>query len=1352
MDKQWIEHQKDKRLFIKKIENYLLSSPNISYIIPYVEKLFDIYNVNQGIEYGPYLIIDHKEIINITSHLLNNYIEIFRIKDEDKIEFLEYVLYAGKILSRYNITDKKYIFNPIWSKYTSGLLPLQARMIINKTMPFDLISIMIFYAKVGIYSKQKGGSLEALGYSSYDITPKLIKNFIKRRIASDISFILMDLNNIDYKKVQEYLEFEKDIALQLDNNTFSSFSSEKEAEIKKIISQVSPSLSLPHYANLEEEIFKTQVYRWLISLGLKNDSEYKSVLELMDKIYPEVKKFYNPPELKDLLDNIYQVKVRYLHKLEASELLEEEFKRQRTNLFRGTLIFWTDFVWKNNLSIQDMNMFFSFLNYIRGLQDFKDIFGDRYLFSGANFYMSTLSYWAQWAIDKYKKNINSYSGILEDLKEKFQLMKYIYSLDSYHIVYGNINLSHLNPIEKYGIKSLETYISILSFFVDWMQLNNLSKDYVSKYFENLNLMMNQPFSDRLKEFYYLIDINIDLNTRKKADKIKRHILGIYSSWVNYLLLRNYENKAQINDVLDEILYIAKLSKQNKLGLNQDQIKYWFNRKYEKGYTNQDIKTIFVNMQSASNLLANSASLAINNIKSEKLKFINSIKLKRKLISNIKDIGKTYMFSGEKQRLAEEIILPQKINIKDLIQDYSEGIIIDASNIIYTGNRLLPQQIHKYSSIFRTYGFSIPEMINFINLKTIIKNEEENLIKKLTQGENLYPRLSDQEINGFLAHIFSEWEAPYAKKILKSFKLLYPLQNSFYKEHGYYLDPKRALNLVTSRDSVYKIWQIKLLVKRGALSSESKDLMIKNLGPDLNLKRTLMNNLLEVYVPIESSHQIEFFKNIFYAPYWYSKRDSILNTVQQLNIFHDNLTYNLMTYDKNTLSADKELDSIFLASKDITFSLADSIWNYIKTEQKKENLKRRNEILLLQKQQKNNVIKMPNLPKSRKPLLEDYGLLDEYTKKLYKLAKENYNTTLTPNQVSSLLWRIREGFSINEALKIYVGDKKKIQDIYKEAFQESQLSSVDSNIITYLAEQINFFPLSIEQLEEILSIAHIIEKQSSRLLNANLSKNKILIAAHKAYYSGATQKHIKEIFTLIKKITKGLSSSGLYSQSELKNSIDKLIKSDYFKYRLSNTLSLIFEIELFSDIFEKLYEDSLYNSMISKLLENMKLPHYFKSQKSIQYLRENLKSTNQTPFNFRYMIFKTKKLSNLLLDNKYQIDLYKLLIYSDMNLQSFSNRLYVLNLIPSTEIKNLNYYWNQLNRKINNYISKTREKNITDRLRHELKDLKYSDIVGEKADKLNSKVAVERTATTLLSIILYLAIASLVIVLIVKTLF
>jgi len=584
------------------------------------------------------------------------------------------------------------------------------------------------------------------------------------------------------------------------------------------------------------------------------------------------------------------------------------------------------------------------------------------------------------------------------------------------------------------------------------------------------------------------------------------------------------------------------------------------------------------------------------------------------------------------------------------------------------------------------------MINFLYLQSIVREKEKNIIKKLKSNTSFYPRFSEKEINGFLTYIFLEWSPPYKRKILKYFDLMYVLQYHFYLEHGYYLDPKKTLDLLILRSPNYKSWQIKLLVQKGALSKESKNIIIQNLSPKLNLKRFLMNNLSKMYTSIENPQQIEFLQNIFFIPHWYNKRGNIQETIQQLKILYEWLTYSLIVLEssnQNVLDY-KKIDSFYLNSKQTIYYLTPSLWEYNKTNQKEKNLIRRNKILEKQKKQTKNIIKISDIRSSNKPNLENKNLLEKYTIKLHQLAEKKYNTILTPNQTAALLWKIREGFAVETALKIYVQDKKRIRDIYKNIFQKSELSVTDNNIITYLSEQMNFSPYSIDQIKETLNIAKIIEKNYNQLLNIKITTNEILTAAHRTYYSGATREQIKTIFKLTKNCLENL------------NNLLVLPESEIFKYKLINILTSVLEIEFFEPAIEPSYSDATYQKIVSTLLENESFPYYYKSSYAIRYICNNLRETNQSPYNFQHLIFKNKKLHNLLLNNGYDTKLHKLLIYSDMTFQIFSNRLYFYNLLPPNKIKNIHYFWNSLNRRITNHISIIREKQIINYLKTELK--------------------------------------------------
>ncbi|MGE4356960.1 MAG: hypothetical protein AB7E08_00175, partial [Candidatus Omnitrophota bacterium] len=785
------------------------------------ESKIDIKNGIQPLKEKLIIREENEEIIEL---IFINYAKRFRKENDIK----GYINDITALFTLLPVNDNQLEQLPQWwAKYISPLLPYPEKTRLEEIIDPRLLGMYFYYAELRKYL----GVENIQSLSPY--------------INQDKEFLFLDLLNIPPEKTEDYLVWESKKIRELDMLTLSCYSKQELEEKRKILLRNARGLFGYTYGSLKDKILQKEIIVWLINCGIE-EKDFPKFIKIAETVLEEIKTFLSPLSYEDKLKLNEAVRLRWLVYNQNTSLLEEELNKLDESILLGNLLSWSEFFWESKINKKDIPLFFTFMKRLKEEKNFIDVYGkyEEVDTFRRNFYISSLSYWAEKWLNFYHNNPEKAESMLKTFLARFKL---IYSLSPFQNIYGPLDLIKINLQKHENKKRLQEFIGKIGFFVDWTIHLSMDDTEVIMFFDNLYaLLLNKEL---IESFY--INQGIELKMEWENNIEKDEILGILSSWIQFFHFRGIKEKKEIMNSLKEICFIQEKSKIHQLNLNIDEIRYWWEKSKLMGWSLDFVEKIFSNIEQLNHLVDFVCNELLDELYTTPLSTWETPQMRENFIIKIKEKKNTFLPRTEIYNLAEKIMPVYNLNFSEVKDYYKEKIYIETAYSLFTGEEILPLKMFQLHSIMKEHGYSIKEMGNFIYLYSLVKRDE--FLSKTNP--------SDLEIYGFLNYLFNQIP-PYEKKFLLWKNKASFLVKCFYEEHSKYIDFSFLKSVINYSLLQMRPWQIELLVKKGALSKKSPDEEIKMVEAEEDLRRYLFrifwNNLNET-LPEEL---MEIFTNFF----------------------------------------------------------------------------------------------------------------------------------------------------------------------------------------------------------------------------------------------------------------------------------------------------------------------------------------------------------------------------------------------------------------------------------------------------------------------------------------------------------
>lgn len=1065
-----------------------------------------------------------------------------------------------------------------WAKYTSPVLFYPEKNYLEEAIDLRILGIYLYYAQLK----------ERLG--------KNISDFILFQNKRDAELLHMDLRNIPEKKIEPYLIWESGVRKELDQLTMSEWTRDTLEEKRKVIFQYAEGLFGSLYGSLKDRVLQEEIVSWLISAGIE-EKDYPKLFNIIERIRTKIKEYY-PPLSREEKTNLYEaVRLRRFLEKGENELFNEEENKFDEAILLGNILSLTGFFWENkiNLNQGEDSLFFSFTDKLKKNTDFEYIFGK---FSNISypqkfFYLGSLNYWVREWLEEYRKE-NNFSKTEDSIKKRLSRFKNIYSMDSFQRLYGPFNLNSTGLESVKEKKMAAEFTGKIGFFSSWIENFSITAEEIGIFFNNL--LQLASLKHILEEFYQNqgIDLKLDLDN----PLYKEEILGILISWVQFFNYRGINGRDNLLNALSEIEFIQRKSLEYKLGLNIDEMRYWWEKIKIKDYTPIEIEELFKNLSLVKEVIPDSCQDLLKEFNSTPLLEWEDAELRRNVIEFINKKASTRLSLQEIHYFAEKIMPLFDISFEELKKEFREKIYLEAVYFVSLREPCSLKRLSTLLSIMNDRGYSIFEMGNFIYLAGLIRKNPE------IRDSNI----SDTELYGLLNYIFGQ-PLFYDTRVKSWIKTASILEKYFYKEHGRFLDFSILSTLINLPMTRYREWQIKLYVEKGLLSSKSPDKEIHKTGEYNDFKRFVLRIYWENSKEILSEEYISMFYDIYQRlNFKETKKMAIFkNLCEKICLFKTGteILVTQLLYEKKLPYKD-----IFIISGDISRNLVEAIIPYLieyTISGKDTNIKNRID-LIAEKQRLSPLVSrnLTYIPFENKRSLEN---------SLAEKAKYLYGTELPPHKLSALAWKAFEGLRIEDVLKIYTEDCERIGILYKKVFNKQVVDFNDVQLIQYFSEEINIGLLSEDFLKDIFSISAALKAKFKEHFGLDISVQESLDYAWPAFYSGATEKIIEQI---------------IEQASLIRNKIANILPEKYSPDLLNNNifylLGQVYGIQL-TDKIEPIFSLDSYIEALECSLKYLNIEEEKINKAALKTTANNLKISLLSPAVFLNMAKKTNLLHN-----------------------------------------------------------------------------------------------------------------------------
>ncbi len=1082
-----------------------------------------------------------------------------------------------------------------WAKYISPVLPYPEKTYLEEIIDLRLLGLYLYYAQLGQYLKDD------------------VRESLAQRIQKDRPFLFLALDRIPLDKVEEYLAWEAEVRKELDKIALARWSREEWEEKRRRFARQAKNLFGALYGSSKDRVLQEEVLAWLVSSGVK-ETDYPDFFSLMEAVAKKIKKFFPPLSREEKLSLNEAVRLRWLFSIPENALIEEEEKKLEEATFLGNLLSWSNFFWMERITLAEIDLFFHFMERLRNEPPFKEIFGQHIPLKPAqrNFYVSSLSYWAENWLKFYRKDPLQAETNLKQCLARF---RFIYCLPPFQKLYGPFDLSQVSLESGRERKALREFMGKLGFFVDWMQNFSLAEEEMETFFTDLLSLVSHK--DILESFYK--NQGIVLNLAWKEPQEKEEALGILINWLQFLRYRGIKGEAGLISAFREIEFIQKKSRQYELRFNTDEIRYWWEKSRLKGYEFKTVEKIFENISLVKQLLTQACQDLIRQINSSPFFSWETPSIRKEFIAFLKDRAVSGLERAEIHNLAERIMPALDIDFAELKREYAEKIYLEAAYSVFKKEKASYQMIIQFHTIMKERGYSLEEMGGFIYLYSLFRKDEG---LKNTGASEL-------EIFGLLNHLFTQ-PPPYEKRFLSWLDKANILQTYFLKEHQRPIDFSLLKILMNYTLLRMHPWQIRRLVEEGALSRNSPDREIRKVNPEEDFRRFILRLFWENLGEIIPEEDILRFHRISRQSGLdeQASRTAFKQLSERLSFFHHRLAIIVgqIFYEKGL-----SCEEIFLNSEKIIRETEKRVLPYLLRHilSKRELFyeERREKFLSLRRTHPLMSRKLPSIPFENRTSIE---------KALIEKASRTYGVILPPHKSASLVWKVLEGLDIEETLKIYIEDLGRIERLYRETFGKETLDFEDTQLISYFAEEINLGPLNEVFLQELFSLCAGIKNSFQQNLGKAISVQDALDYAWPSLYSGATGEALEEIFIQAKFICAHLKKIAPSDES------DGQLLQDIL-YILSQT----YGIQLVEKT-DRPYNIEQYIRALEEALAYLKIDKREINPKRIKDAAGNQKVLLQPPVTFLFMAKRAEYLHRFVRENlRREIPRKEILFYLDL---------------------------------------------------------------------------------------------------------
>ncbi|MCM8783908.1 MAG: hypothetical protein NC818_03940 [Candidatus Omnitrophica bacterium] len=1022
-----------------------------------------------------------------------------------------------------------------WAKYISALLPYPEKTHLEEITDPRLLGLYLYYAELKKYLGLK--DIESL--SLY--------------IDEDKKFLFLDLRNLPLEKIEEYLNWETEKIKTLDTLTLSEYSKQEWEERRKLFLKNTGGIFGYTYGSLKEKNLQKEIIVWLVNSGIE-DKEYAQFIDVAETVIKEMGRFLPPLTREEKLNINEAVRLRWLAYKQELSLLEEEDKRLDEAIFIGNLLSWCEFFWENRIKKEEIPLFFNFMNTLKKERFFTEIYGkyEEVSILRKNFYISSLSYWAEKWLNFYQKNPEEAEDMIKKYLSRFRLF---YSLDSFQRLYGPLDLAKINPQRWEEKRQLREFMGKIGFFVDWTFNLSLSEEETKTFFNNLfTLFLNKEF---IESFYRNQGIELKLSWENSEEK--EEILGILINWVQFFHFREIKEKEEMFNALEEIKFIQKKSKSFQLNFDIDEIRYWWEKSKVKGWSSEFLEKIFSNINQLNQLMSVVCNELLKELSTSPFSEWENYQVREKLIKTIEKNKNIPLSRSEIYNLAEKIMPTYNLDFTAIKNYYKEKIYIETAYYVFTGEDIYPPKMFQFYSIMKERGYSLKEMGNFIYLYAMFKSDK--LLSKTNP--------SDLEIYGLLTHLFRQIP-PYGKKFRLWMDKATFLVKCFYKEHSKYIDfslLKFILNYSLLR---MRPWQIKLLVENGALSTNSPDEEIRMANTEEDLRRYVFRIFWENLNEPISEEEVKEFTNFRTSKSTEEVKSGFKKAIERYAKFQNGfINIFFQKYSKNKTTLQEIYPKLEEILKETRRIIIPELLRHIFSGEEETFNERQKIILSLNK----NTSKHPCHPQpfyDRKKIQKD----------IIERARTIYKIELPPHKSSSLTWKVLEGLGVEDTLKIYIEDYGWLEDLYKKIFSKGKVDFEDYSILNYFSEEINRGSTRREIIPQLFTISQEIKNGFHEIFNKDIPIQKAIDYAWPILHSGGEAKTVGKIFSLVNTFKKYLEE----------------IMDDYLIHELLFLTGEIYSIEMGEKPL-RVYSIEEYTKTLEEMLSHLKI-----AKEEINYIK------------------------------------------------------------------------------------------------------------------------------------------------------
>ena len=1059
-----------ERIWRKDFNDYLKLREKIEYLLhPAPEKYrqriteaIKILKPKLATERSIFTPFDENDLYNGLTNYFLKVLRNFSYSEKEIAFFFQYFPAVSEEWSRIRRGKGKVILPGWWSKYSSSfsyffLLPYFEPNDINE------IGLIAHYTLVCVDNHLK------INPGAQEVSP-LVLSRLRARFQNEREFLTCNLRKIDLQIAPEFLQWQSYINKEIDRVLFKNFSYQELENLRKSLS----GLKVPFWQYMEgnklEEQVQSDIIRWIIASGYRN--KLHKVFELFQQV-PEILTPVYPPPRKEVLSQAYDaLRLRYFLALKDETNIQMEYLRLQRSYSIGILLFWINKMISENISIPKLRSIVGNILKIRALPEFQKIYGsyslsdDRYLF-----YQHTLIYYAQRI---------SNSDDLNYLKKTLSVIAYLKDRPEVISAYGQIDLSQPYLYEKYEIYKLTNYTGNLTFWAKWAMENDFHTRDLSELFQlYVQALNSNKFTNILRATYANLGIEIDFNLRGKTQEMQEEIKGIISNWLLYFYLRGIRKFPEVISCLNEIKKISSYARFYQLNYNQDDIRYWFQHRRERGYTLEEVRKIFQIMSQMRGLLEQSATTL-----SRKYQDI----LPQDFSSYLQKIKYKKMHKGELQRLAEEIIYPQKLKIEDVTTEYQIGILIQGLYSCLLKISLTPYQLTQVFNFYKKEGLEDLDLIKLVELeKRIFDFLDDNDLPQVFQEEELRTYIWELVYDHgwtYTLRYFDNW-LPRLEVFLTEFRA----------EHGYFPPQRLIFSYLKPEVVSSPRWQFVNRIHAGALSRKAGDYLIVNLGKDLNYLREF--GFFYYESPLLG---IDFDDYSLIAPYIlkcnFYQIPAYLSTLKK---FEENLS---------SLFPEDQVQEAQNFKKLTPYALPLLCYAFNHRELFQERVK------LLGERARNGF-------KQIKPGEEFQKVLQQPEKRMQLITEiinyghSKYKTRLSPAKIYNILWKMREGYSLESAFLVFFEYHRQLANIYTQ-IRARKINGAVNSLLLHLAQQIYLTPLEMKDVIEIFRILNVLE-EIYKLKNLKFDEISRYRDAESIYFSGLTVRELKVIYAGIKKM-------------------------------------------------------------------------------------------------------------------------------------------------------------------------------------------------------------------------------------------